>query len=222
MKGKKQKKMGQNQKRNICFCLIIAVVLVACLGAYDYNVIQDAKNKVEQIAEKEMPLLIAEKNLAGTLSAAKNAAQEYVTSGDEFYEVQWQKQKAIFTYYKRTIEKTPVSGEIVQLLEKNSEWFAFVGNEIIRTPYAVKEFSQGQGSIAAQFGEIDSGYIRQIMAQEALIETLEHEVSAAEKTSNLLLGVMSLILAAASISSIIFLCKKNLKAKEVNILSKAV
>src|SRR5690242_9440588 len=106
---------AQNPKVKIGIHFLMALVLMTGLGAYNYIVIQNANIKVAQIAEKEMPLLIAEKGLVTALESSQEAMQRYLAGSGDFYKEQWQKQKEIISYQIDTIEKAGVSGELTRL-----------------------------------------------------------------------------------------------------------
>lgn len=199
---------------------LMVIVFMVGLGAYNYIVIQEARNKVEQIAEKEMPLLIAEKGLAAAVEAGQAAMQGYLAGGGDLYKEQWQKQKAVILYQIDTIENADVSGEFTQLFEENREWFTFVEKEVMSTAGDTEAAAINLKSSDTQLKEIQAGYTEQITAQEAVIQKLEHEMIISEKTTAVLLGMMSLILAAAIISGAVLLFKTYLNPKKsVKVLS---
>ncbi len=211
---------AQKQKRKIGVCFFIAFILMAGLGLYNYAVLQGSNNKVIQITEKEMPLLIIEKGLAAAVDASQGAVQGYLADSGDVYEEQWQKQKAILLYQIGKLEKTNVSGELTGLLEKNKEWFTFVEKEVMSTGSDAEAFAINLESSKMQLQEIQAGYAEQIAIQEAVIQKMEYEVMTTEKTTAVLLGMMSLILSAASISGAALLLKKYLFPKGIIFLSK--
>lgn len=213
---------AQNLKMKIGIRFLMAMVFMTGLGAYNYIVIQNANNKVAQIAEKEMPLLIAEKGLAAAVDASQEAMQGYLAGGGDFYEEQWQKQKVIILYQINTIRTAAVSEELALLFEKNQEWLTFVEKEVMAAVGDAEAASINLKSSEAKLKELQAGYAEQIAAREAAIQKLEHEVIASEQATAVLLGMMSLILAAVIISSAGFLFKKYLTPKGINVLSKTV
>ena len=199
---------AQNLKMKIGIRFLMAMVFMTGLGAYNYIVIQNASKKVAQIAEKEMPLLIAEKGLAAAVEASQEAMQGYLAGGGDFYEEQWQKQKAIILYQIDTIRTAAVSEELALLFEKNQEWLTFVEKEVMAAEKDAEVFALNLKPSEAQLKEIQAGYTEQITAQEEAIQKLEQEVITAQQTTAVLLGMMALILAAASISGVVLLLKK--------------
>lgn len=200
--------------------LIGAILLTVGLGVYDYAVIQAAEKKVEQIAEKEMPLLIAEKGLAAAGETAVNCFQGFLESnGAELDKTQFQKQAAIMAYQLDDVERLTVSEELHVLLEQNRVWLALAEKEIMNaTEEGLKgeELAQKAEAANKQVKEIQAGYQEQIAAQNHVIQELEQEVVTSEKTSHFLIGMMSLILTAAFISAS-FMLRKILTLKVTNV-----
>ncbi|MBB6446883.1 hypothetical protein [Bacillus benzoevorans] len=203
---------------------LTAIFFTVALGVYDYAAVHAAEKKVEQIAEKEMPLLIAEKGLAAAGKAGEGTLQGFLGSnGDELDKKQFQKQAAIMVYHMEDVEKLTAAEELNILLTKNKEWFVFAEKEIMNAAEEGakgEEYAQKVEAAYAQINDIQAGYQKQIAAQKHTIQKLEQEVMSAEKSSHILIGIMSLILAAVSISGAILLFKKYLPLKGAAVFSK--
>lgn len=183
---------------------LAAILLTIGLGVYDYAVIQGVGQKVNQIAEKEMPLLIAAKGLAAAGDAAEETLQGFLSSnGDDLYKKQLQKQAAITEYHIDKMKKLSAEAELNTLLIRSKEWFVMTEKEMMNAAEGgVKdeEFASSLAVSQKEINDIQAGYQEQISVQKHAIQELEQEVVTAEKTSHLLIGIISLILAATCIS----------------------
>jgi CHASE3 domain sensor protein len=204
---------------------LAAILLTIGLGVYDYAVIQGAEKKVDQIAEKEMPLLLAAKGLAAAGDAAEETLQGFLgNNGDDLYKIQWQQQAAITEYHMDAMKKLSADEELSTLLAKNKEWFVITEKEMMNAAESGVKDEESASRLAVsqtQIHDIQAGYQEQISVQKHVIQELEQEVMTAEKTSHLLIGIMSLIFAATCISLGFIFFRKILISKAIRVSNAA-
>ena len=68
----------------ILFGFSLVILLIVLFGVYNYSVIKKSNEEAKNIVEKELPLLIANQQMAKTMSNRISTARGYVLYGGDF------------------------------------------------------------------------------------------------------------------------------------------
>lgn len=177
-----------------------AIVLLLVIGQalYNFLVINDVNQSTEEIVEKELPVLIANEQLALTISSRIAAARGYVLSGDSQFKESFADYIKQGEYNEQIIRKVGATEHFNDLIDKTVAWQAYISDKVF------DEYDQGNEDTAydnllasdkiAQ--EVLAGYWQLASDSEELIVDMEKDNLKNGKTT-LIVGV--------SISSLVVL-----------------
>ena len=139
------------------FGFSLVILLVVLFGVYNYSVIKKSNEEAKNIVEKELPLLIANEQMARTMANRISTARGYVLYGGDFkdrfneYTEEGKRNEAI-------VREIGASEEFDQLIKKTVEWRQFVAKEVF------EEYDKGNIELARQNLAEKNQDVREIMA----------------------------------------------------------
>ncbi len=199
------------------FSLVILLILV--YGIYNYSSVVKSNEEARNIIEKELPILIANQEMATTIANRISTARGYVLFGGDF--------KDRFNDYteegkqlEANIREIGASEEFDALIKKTIEWRTYVASDVF------EEYEKGNIELARENLAKKDSVVRELLAgYDELADQSRDSISAAGTTiiengkSTLFLAIVVPILvilislAAAFITSNI-ISKPIIKVKE--------
>lgn len=121
----------------------VVIVMTLFLGAFVFYTINNMNTATEEIVEQELPLLIAEEQLAYLMSSGLAASRGYVISGDPLYK------ESFDDYFNRSIEHQDTILELAEttevyefILQRTNEWRVFTQDKVF------EEYDNGNEQMA--------------------------------------------------------------------------
>ena len=130
-------------KMKMLFGFSLVILLIVLFGIYNYSVIKKNNEDAKNIVEKELPLLIANEQMAKTMSNRVATARGYVLYGGDYkdrfneYTEEGKRNEAI-------VREIGASKEFDQLIKQTVEWRQFVSKEVF------EEYEKGNIELARQ------------------------------------------------------------------------
>ncbi|MGE8080082.1 methyl-accepting chemotaxis protein [Peribacillus loiseleuriae] len=171
-------------KTKMLFGFSLVIFLIVLFGIYNYSVINKSNEEAKNIVEKELPLLIANEQMAKTMANRISTARGYVLYGGDY--------KDLFNDYteegKRNeaiVRGIGASEEFDNLINKTVEWRTFVAKEVF------EEYDKGNKELARQNLAEKDQVVREIMAgyeelasksQDSINETESNIIEYGKKT----------------------------------------
>lgn len=183
----------------LAFTLVIFVVIL--LGVYNISVVMNSNNEAENIIEKELPLLIANEQMALTMANRISTARGYVLFGGDYrdrfnaYTKQGQQQEEVI----RSIHK---STDFDQLIEETIAWRTMIDTKVF------DEYEKGNNEVALRNLEASADAVRQIMAgyeemaknsEETIMKT-EQDIIAGGKATLQIVIIVTIVVILFSIA----------------------
>ena len=116
-------------RTKILFGFSLVILLILIYGIYNYSVIMKSNEEAKNIVEKELPLLIANQEMARTMANRISTARGYVLFGGDFkyqYNDDTEKSKR----NEKAVREIGASEEFDALIQKTVEWRTFVSSEV--------------------------------------------------------------------------------------------
>ncbi len=138
------------------FGFSLVILLVVLFGIYNFSAIKKSNEEAKNIVEKEVPLLIANEQMARTMANRISTARGYVLYGGDYkdrfneYTEEGKRNEAI-------VREIGASEEFDQLIEKTVEWRQFVAKEVF------EEYDKGNIELARQNLAEKNQVVREIM-----------------------------------------------------------
>ncbi|WP_431028493.1 methyl-accepting chemotaxis protein [Lysinibacillus sp. LZ02] len=189
------------------FSFIILIIIL--FGAYNYSAVKKNNETAKNVVEKELPLLIANEQIARTMANRIATARGYVLYGGDYKE-RFNEYTEEGKHNEAIVREIGASEEFNNLIKQTVEWRKFVAKEVF------KEYDKGNKELARQnLAEKDSD-VRKIMtryeelaskSRNSIIEAENQIVANGQKTLLIATIVIILVilvsLAAALITSTI-------------------
>ncbi len=183
-------------KSKLLFAFSIVIILVILLGIYNISVIMKSNKEARNIVEKELPVLIANEQLALSMANRISTARGYVLFGGDFrdrfdaYTEQGKQNEAV-------IREIEVTEEFDQLIEQTIAWRKLIATDVF------DEYDKGNKEVALRNLDASAPMVREIMAgyekmakdSEATINEIEQGVMArGEATFHIVIIVTILVI----------------------------
>lgn len=167
------------------FGFSIVLLLVIALGIYNYMMMNNVNKTTEDVLKEELPLLIADEQLAAGMHSRIGAVRGYLLSGDQVY-------REIFNYeteealaYQEVVKNIVSTEAFDQLIQNTIEWREYIIEEVFN------EYDRGNEEQALQnlinSDSLASGlanrYSELAVNRENQIIELEEEILASGKTT---------------------------------------
>ena len=139
----------------IGFSLI--VLLIVLYGVYNYVVIAKSNEEARNIVEQELPLLIANQEMARTISNRISTARGYVLFGGD-YKDRFNEYTEQGKQHEAAIREIRDSEEFDALINKTVEWRKYVSSEVF------EEYDKGNIELARENLAKKDPIVRELMA----------------------------------------------------------
>jgi len=194
------------------------VVLIVLLGAYIFYTLNSSNQLTEDILEIELPLLIADEQLAIDMANRIATSRGYILTGESSY-------KDLFNQYTQNSEinqesviKIGTSQEFKDLIEKTVEWREFIDEEVFT------EYENGNEELAlsnliesnAPARELLLAYSEAAKNRENRIISMEENILSSGKTT--LLIVSSVIVLVVLLSLLVAFITSNSISRPLRVL----
>ena len=190
-------------RAKMIFGFSVVVVLVVLLGTYIFFTLNHSNKLTEDILEIELPLLIADEQLAIDMAHSIATSRGFIITGDSSYKDLFNQYAENSKIYQETVIEIGTSQEFKDLIEKAVEWREFIveevfteyenGNEEVALSNLMESNDQARELVLA-YGEAAKNRENQIISME------EDILSSGEKT---LLIVSSVIVLVVILSIIV-------------------
>lgn len=188
-------------RSKMLFGFSLVLLLVLALSLYIFNVLKNSNETVDDILHTELPLLIADEQLATNMYNRIGLARAFVLSGDKKY-------KALFdtateesiTIQNLALELNP-SDELQELLENTIAWREYIEDDVF-AEYEKGNTDQALTNLLTTEQYITpliEGYKQLATNREAHIINLETGVLTNGKTTILIVSVVSLVVILVSL-----------------------
>lgn len=198
-------------KSKLLAAFSLVIVFVLLLGVYNISVIMKSNREAEQIVQKELPLLIANEQMALTMANRISTARGYVLFGGD-YKDRFNAYTEQGKEYEAVVRGIRDSEEFDHLIEETIAWRTMIDTDVFQ------EYDKGNKEVALRNLNASSEQVREIMAgyekmakdSETLINEIEQAIIAGGKSSLrtvvivtalvILLSTAAAIVTASSIS----------------------
>lgn len=120
----------------------IIVILIILLGTYVFNTLSSNNSMTEQILEKELPLLIADEQLAIRMSNRVATSRGYIITGETSFKDMFFEHTEESEEIQNQIMEIGTSEEFNDLITRTVEWRNFTKTEVF------EEFEAGNEDTA--------------------------------------------------------------------------
>ncbi len=163
-------------KTKILFGFSLVVLLIMLFAAYIYMNITESNEQAKKIAEEELPLLIANEQMARTMANRISTARGYVLYGGDY--------KDRFNVYTEEGKQSEVivreigaSEEFDSLIERTVNWRQYVATEVF------DEYDKGNVELARENLAKSDAEVREIMmGYDELAQKSKDTINATEKS----------------------------------------
>ncbi|MEN1970050.1 methyl-accepting chemotaxis protein [Lentibacillus sp. N15] len=178
----------------------IVIILVVILAVYNFAVIKVSNKSAESVKEKQLPLLIADEQLARTMANRIATARGYVLFGGD-YRDQFNAYTEQGKHYEDVVKNIETREEFKELIDRTVEWREFVNKEVF------DEFEKGNKDVALHNLEkvapdardIMDGYEEMADKREELIDKKEQEIISSGEKTQLVSIVISILIVVLSV-----------------------
>ena len=144
-------------KMKMLFGFSLVILLVVLFGVYNYSATKKSNDEAKNIVEKELPLLIANEQMATTMANRISTARGYVLYGGD-YKDRFNEYTEEGKRIEATVREIGASEEFDQLIKRTVEWRQYVAKEVF------EEYDKGNIELARQNLAEKNQDVREIMA----------------------------------------------------------
>lgn len=184
----------------------IVTVLFIALGLYLLGVFGTINNNTEQIKNENLPRLIANEQMANSLSNMVASARGFVLSGDKTNIDKFDKYKEISNGNVDLLNKFATSKEYTELIDNTNQWQDFIETEVFaeydkgNEEEALENIIEADSFVPALLDKFED----RASKQETEIMKSEDEIYAHGKTTiYVVIGVLILVVVLSSIAGFI-------------------
>lgn len=164
-------------KSKLLAAFSLVIVLVLLLGIYNISVVLKSNRDAEQIVQKELPLLIANEQMALTMANRISTARGYVLFGGD-YKDRFNAYTEQGKEYEAVIRGIRDTEEFDQLIEETIAWRTLIDTDVFQ------EYDKGNKEVAMrnlntyteQVREIMAGYEKMAKDSETTINEIEQSI----------------------------------------------
>lgn len=195
-------------KSKMIFGFAVVMAFIVILGSYVIHTFNESNKSVEQVLNKEIPLLIADEELAVVMVGRIAAARGFVMTGDQQYIDLFNEDTERSTAAREKAADIGTSDEFQQLMDKTVEWREYILNNVFEV------YKRGDEELAVEnllstntaARELRFAYEEAAKKREAHIIELENELLKDGKTARtivivVIIAVILLSLATAVITA---------------------
>lgn len=172
-------------KTRVILVFSIVLLLIVCLGVYNFNALKSTNERAEGVIDEDLPLLIADSQLESSLANRIGTIRGYLLSGDNFYKELFQEYTDQAIHYEGLIDDLGYKSEYEALFAEEKEWREFIQNEVFA------EYDRGNEDVALknllnandQFTAMISAYQEKSGEREQFILEQERSTVASGETT---------------------------------------
>ncbi|MBU8881357.1 HAMP domain-containing protein [Bacillus sp. FJAT-29790] len=195
-------------KTKMLFGFSIVILLVVIFGVYNYFVIKKSNEEARNIVEKELPLLIANEEMARTMSNRASTARGYVLYGGDYKE-RFNNHTEEGKQIEETVRKIGASEEFSKLVDRTVEWRKQVTEQVFN------EVEKGNKELATrnlekltpEMREIMDGYNGLAVKSQNSINEIEQTIAANGEKSLFVATVITILIIVFSVASALITSK---------------
>ena len=144
-------------KSKLLFAFSLVILLVILLGVYNISVIMKSNKEARNILEKELPLLIANEQMALSMANRISTARGYVLFGGDFRD-RFNEYTEQGTHYGDIVRDIRATEEFNQLIEQTIAWRTMIVTDVF------DEYDKGNKEVAIRNLDAAADMVREIMA----------------------------------------------------------
>lgn len=185
------------------FSLVLGMILL--LGTYIVITLNNSNNSTEDIATVELPLLIADEQLALAMTNQLAASRGYILTGESSYKDMFSESTENRQHYNEIVQKIGAKPEFNELMTKAAKWTTYVEEEVFA------QYDKGNEDIAVinllstntEAREIRDSFMQMASNREVLIQETEKTLLAdGQKTIFIATGIVIVVLLLSIIVAI--------------------
>lgn len=204
-------------KSKLLFAFSIVILLVVLLGIYNFSISMKSNAETKNIVEKELPLLIANDQMALSMANRIAAARGYVLYGGDFKE-RFHEHTEQGKNIEEFVREIGASAEFEKLIEQTVTWREYIQTDVFA------EYDKGNeelalenmNAIADMSREIMAGYERLAEERQQTIYETEAEIVANGETTLRVVTIVTILVILISILAAIF--TSNIISKPINMV----
>lgn len=183
------------------FGFSVVVVLIVLLGAYIFNTLHSSNKLTEEILEIELPLLIADEQLAIDMGNRMATSRGFILTGESSYKDLFNQYTENSKIHQESIIKIGIGQEMKDLIEKTAEWREFIVEEVFT------EYENGNKEVAlnnlmesnATARELMLAYGEAATNRENQIISMQENILSSGKTTLLIVSSVIILVVLLSL-----------------------
>lgn len=188
-------------RSKLLFAFSIVILLVIGLGIYNFISVKVVNSNTKDIVNKELQLLIANKELETTMANRISTARGYTLEGDKTYRNRFKAYTERGIQYEKIAREIGVSKEFDDLIADTVKWRTAVENDVFNV------YDAGDKELAIEnlkklnpfVREIMDGYNQLAQASEVSINQKGEEVIASGQSSAVVVSIVAILVIILSI-----------------------
>ena len=192
-------------KSKLLFAFSLVISLVVVLGAYNFSVTVKSNNEAKNIVNKELPILIANEQLALSMANRISTARGYILFGGDFKD-RFNEYTEQGIYYGDIVREINASEEFERLIEQTVAWRTMIDTEVFT------EYDKGNKEIALKNLEKSAEMVREIMAgyekmakeSELLINDIERDIVSRGENTLRVVTIITILVVLFSVVAAFF------------------
>ncbi|NEU32022.1 HAMP domain-containing protein [bacterium LRH843] len=164
-------------KSKLLFAFSIVILLVVLLGSYNILTIKKSNEEAKNIVQRELPLLIANEQLAISMANRISTARGYVLYGGDYKE-RFNEYTELGKQYEEIVRGIHATEEFERLIERTIAWRTLVSEDVF------DEYDKGNIELAqknlqnssAEVRELIAGYEKMARDSETTINEIENNI----------------------------------------------
>lgn len=192
-------------KSKLLFSFSIIIILVVILGGYNFRVILKSNAEARNIMEEELPVLIANEQLALSMANRIGAARGYILYGGDLKE-RFEEYTEIAQENEEIIQRLRPSVELEELIERTVAWRHYVVSEVF-TEYDAGNEELAMTNLAKETQEVRdimAGYEQLAEKSQQIINGIEAEIVGNGETTLRVVGFIMVLVVLVSVIAAIF------------------
>ena len=185
------------------FSIVLAMIFI--LGTYIVITLNGSNNSTKDIANIELPLLIADEQLALAMANQLATSRGYILTGENSYKVLFDEYTEKRQNYNEIVQKIGAKPEFEELMTKAVDWTAYIEEEVFAQYEKGNEELALENLISANpvAREVMNSFIKMASDREELIQQTERTMLVeGQRTIYIASGIVILVLLLSVIVAI--------------------
>lgn len=144
-------------RMKILFGFSLVILLIVLYGVYNYSVIVKSNEEARNIVEKQLPVMIANQEMATTIANRISTARGYVLFGGD-YKDRFNDYTEEGKQLEATIREIGASEEFDALIQKTVDWRTYVASDVF------EEYEKGNIELARENLAKKDTVVRELLA----------------------------------------------------------